>query len=288
MSDTGNLTSPSEEKAPSVQGEPTAPLLVAEGAAEPVQAGQEQSASQQAQTAGLEFKRLQLLSRFLIGILTLGGQELMQHLRTLQQEIEAYPELLGEIAPDDETAFDLFRYLSIGLFRRGQIRIARGVRRGFQLSMNTTGWALRQANRLTNNWLTRSLRRPLESHLQHLEQETDLIINEGRMEEQYARWLAGQTINDIIDQVMDALSENPKLAELISTQLGQQSASLASVVSDNVRQVSVVADNFSEGIIRRLLRRKPRRELPPSPLAGKPQTMYLPETAVQRMENHDQ
>jgi len=61
---------------------------------------------------------------------------------------------------------------------------------------------------------------------------------------------------------------------LVSEQIGAQGLGLAGTVVDGGRQISSSADGLLEGVIRRILRRKPRRELPPSPLAGLPQTMY--------------
>jgi hypothetical protein len=38
--------------------------------------------------------------------------------------------------------------------------------------------------------------------------------------------------------------------------------------------VTVAGDDALEGLVRRVLRRKPRRDLSPSPMLGKPQDMY--------------
>jgi hypothetical protein len=56
----------------------------------------------------------------------------------------------------------------------------------------------------------------------------------------------------------------------------------------NSRQLGVSADDLAEGVLRRLLRRKQRRELPPSLLAGKPLTMYDPRNPVQGAQDEDQ
>ena len=46
---------------------------------------------------------------------------------------------------------------------------------------------------------------------------------------------------------------------------------MASVAGDNARSLSVIADSATERFIRRLFKRKPRQDLPPSPMRGVPQ-----------------
>jgi hypothetical protein len=244
------------------------------------------SQAQPDQPPELEFEDLQLLSRLLVGLLLTGSDQLMQMVRGLQREIEADPGLRTQVVADDETTLDLLRYLTIGLLARGQKRVARGVSKGLRLSLSATGWTLRTLDRWTDNRFTRPFRRPIESRLWNLEQETDLIIKEGRVEEQNARLLANRTVGEIIDELLDFMSENPDLAEFVREQIGQQSVGLAGVVRDNARQVSTTADYIAEGVVRRLLRRRSRRELPPSPLMGKPQTMYSLEGPAQGGDDH--
>jgi hypothetical protein len=91
----------------------------------------------------------------------------------------------------------------------------------------------------------------------------------------------------LIDEVMDYVAENPELDRLIAELVGQKSAGLATVVVDNTRSLTATADDVTEGLLRRLLRRKPRRALTPSPLEGKPQRMYAPETVLEGVDVDD-
>jgi hypothetical protein len=225
--------------------------------------------------AELSFENLELLARFLMGSVILGGDELMERLRYYQQEIERDPRLTGRIVgSDQEATATLLRYLAIGLLARGQKRVSKGVRRGFKFTLGATGWALGGMNRLTDNRLFRPVRQSLRDRLKELGDQAAVVIDEGRREEQSARLLAGRTASEIIDEVLDYMSENPELAELVREQIGQQSVGLAGVVADNARSMTVLGDYVLEGALRRLLRRRSRRELPQSPLAGKAQTMY--------------
>jgi len=239
-----------------------------------------QSVVDRARWAGqeLDLEGVQLLSRFLMGTVLTGGDALMQRLRFFQEQVEAEPWLLvGDNNLDQESTTALLRYLAIGLYLRGQKRVGRGVRRGFRFALGTASWALGGVNRLTNTRLTRSLRRSASARGRDWADETVQIMEEGRREEQNARLLAGQTIDEIIDEVVEYLAENPDMQASIRHLIGQQSVGLANVVADNARSVSASADNIAESLVRRILRRTPRRQLPPSPLAGQSQTMYSPE-----------
>lgn len=238
-----------------------------------------QSVVDRARWAGqeLDLEGVQLLSRFLMGTVLTGGDALMQRLRFFQEQVEAEPWLLvGDNNLDQESTTALLRYLAIGLYLRGQKRVGRGVRRGFRFALGTASWALGGVNRLTNTRLTRSLRRSASARGRDWADETVQIMEEGRREEQNARLLAGQTIDEIIDEVVEYLAENPDMQASIRHLIGQQSVGLANVMADNARSVSASADNIAERVVRRILRRTPRRQLPPSPLAGHSQTMYSP------------
>ena len=69
------------------------------------------------------------------------------------------------------------------------------------------------------------------------------------------------TYQQIIDEFINQLAENPELQELVT----QQSLGLASEARDEVRERTVTADNIMENLVRRILRRTPRAELPEPP-----------------------
>jgi hypothetical protein len=60
-------------------------------------------------------------------------------------------------------------------------------------------------------------------------------------------------------QALETISRSPALAELVST----QSSSVAAEILEEVRERGVSADTLAEGLVRRLLRRRPRSALPP-------------------------
>jgi hypothetical protein len=89
--------------------------------------------------------------------------------------------------------------------------------------------------------------------------------------------LAGESVGVIVDEIVDLVAENPELDRLVAEIVGQKGVGLATVMADNARTLTATGDEVAENALRRLLRRPPRRQLAPSPVEGKPQTMYTPE-----------
>jgi hypothetical protein len=226
----------------------------------------------------LDLESVQLLTRFLMGAAFVYGGGLFERLRFFQQEIDAEPWVLdGDNNLDQASNVALVRYLAVGLFARGQRMVGNGAQRVFRAAVGTTSWALGRADRLTNNPLTGPVRRRMAAQVRALGKEAIQIIREGQREEKVSRRLAGQTIDEIIDEVLDYVAENPEIQASIRHLVAQQGMGLANVVADNSRTVTVAADYVAERLVRRILRRTPRAELPPSPLTGMPQTMYRAE-----------
>jgi hypothetical protein len=230
----------------------------------------------------------QVLTRILVGLLTSGSGELVQRLRDLEQDIETHPDLWEPAKSEgEETTSDLLRYLAIGLLMRSQRTAIRGARNGFYFSLGTASWFFEKMGGLTNNRLMRPFTRPVSSRLRGLEEATAELITEGKREERVSKVLAREAALETIDDVTEIVSENPEITQMLTQVVGGQSVGLATVMRDNARQLSMTSDDAVEGILRRLLRRAPRRALPPSPLAGEPQTMYSIE-APEEQNGHDE
>jgi hypothetical protein len=229
----------------------------------------------------LDSETLQLLTRFLSGAAMFGLDELMTRLRYYQAQMPSEATLSAEQPPLAEaSAADLARYFVLGTVAWGRRQAVKAVYAGLQRTVEGAGTLQQTADRLTANPLLDPIRQPVLDLAAQLQREAGLRIEEGRREEVISRWLAGQTITDIFEDSIDYISESPQLAQLVSEQIGAQGLGLAGTVVDGGRQISSSADGLLEGLIRRVLRRKPRRELPPSPLAGLPQTMYETPIAI--------
>jgi len=222
---------------------------------------------------------VQLISRLVLGLVLFGGEELLFRLRAAQQRIQARGELATvDAIPDDETMTEVLGYFTLGLLMRGQKRLARTINRGLRFSMNAAGWALGTLSGVTDNRLARPFRQPIERRIWGLVMEGQGAIQDGRREVVASRTLADETLEELIKEVIQTLAENPELTTAIEQVVAGQGASLTGTVVSSARQLSTSADDEAEGMLRRLLRRKPRQELPPSPLVGKPLTMYGPRT----------
>jgi hypothetical protein len=232
----------------------------------------------QAQAPQVNADDVQLLSRLVVGLSLYGGEALLTRLRAAQQRIDARGDLAGgDVVPDDETMTEVVGYLAVGMVMRAQKRLARSLNWGLDLSMNTAGWALGTFGRLTDNFFMRPLREPVERRIWELMQESQAAIVEGRREVYASRKLANETVGDAFDEAIQALAESPEVTNAAMRVTAGQGASLAGTAIGSAQTLGTSADDTAEGIVRRLLRRRPRKELPPSPLLDKPLTMYGPQ-----------
>jgi hypothetical protein len=91
----------------------------------------------------------------------------------------------------------------------------------------------------------------------------------------------------VTDQVVELVAENPELDRLLAELVSQKSVGYATIMADNTRTLTATADDITDAVLRKLLRRKPHLELPPSPLEGKPQIMYRSEMLVEEVNRDD-
>jgi methyl-accepting chemotaxis protein len=239
-------------------------------------------ASQEQQAAEIHVGDVRLVSRLVLGLLLFGGEALLSRLRSIQQRIEASGDLAaGDDIPEDETMGQVLGYLAVGMLLRGQQRLARTVKRGVNYSTSLAGWALDRSGRVTDNRLTRPFRAPVERRIEGLMMEGQGAISDGRREVYASRKLTDETVDELIEEVVQAIAENPELTSIIERVFAGQGVGMTTTVMGNARDLSVSADDLAEAMLRRLLGRKPRRELAPSPLLGKPLTMYEPRSPAQ-------
>jgi hypothetical protein len=104
-------------------------------------------------------------------------------------------------------------------------------------------------------------RRNFESLVQRGQDEVDRWIVIGRTEESNSRLLAQTAIIESVDEGVEYFAANPEVQNLVQT----QSISLAGELITEVRERSVSADTFLEGLVRMMFRKSPRSELPPPP-----------------------
>jgi hypothetical protein len=208
---------------------------------------------------------LQLLGQLLVGLAYVGSDELLSRLRAIGPAVAADVEAYAGTIPDDETMGDVLTYLALGALLRGQRRMARRMRRGLDLSKRAAGWTLDIADRLTHNPLGRPIRESVDRWLWTAMLEGQQAIAEGRRQAQTSRLQAERTVAQIVDDVVEAMIDNPELMAAVQRLARQQSVGLTDTVVSNTRQLTVSADDVAEGVVRRLLRRGPRPALSPVP-----------------------
>lgn len=225
----------------------------------------------------LDTEEMELFTRLLIGLSAEGGEMLIERLRVYQSRIDKLAAADShESGLDDASRTELIRYLAVGSLvrtQRGSVRLAHdtAVR-----ATNSTRSVFGLLDRATDNFLGRPFRRPVESLADRLRTEIGESVVVGHKEMSEGRILARDTTLDIIDDFIAYLSDSPELADLVSDQIGQQSLGVAGAVAEGGRSATLAADNTIEGVIRRIFRRPAREELPKSPFAGKPESVYHP------------
>ena len=241
--------------------------------------------AQPEQSVDLDRDSTDLALRFLVGLLALGGDEAARRLQDMQRKLDEDPTLWSsEMPAGEKTLRRQAWHLGVGMMKRGQRRLRRGIRSGYDLS-------LRAANRISStsalrgdSRLTRPFSKPIGARLVQWRDEAALMVKEGELEEQKGRALATGTLAELILEVLDEVAKNPELQEFVQDLMGQQGIGMATSVVDNARSASLTADDAADGLLRWLLRRTPRRELPPSPVEGQPQAMYAPTAKVEGAE----
>jgi hypothetical protein len=220
------------------------------------------------------------VSRYLVGLLLLGSDQLAQGLGSAKK-----PELDGPSG--EETSSDLLRHLAIGAIARAERDAGRSLRTIYYASVGTASWTFRTLDRWTDNRLMRPFRHPIEVRIRRLGDQVAEIVEEGKREEEDSRVLAAESLQSVVENIVDQVAESEEVDRLIMELVGQKSVSYATSLVDNVRTLTATADDALEGVLRKLLRRMPRRALQPSPLEGQPQTMYASGNLVRGVADHD-
>jgi len=246
MADSSNVTGPAEQKTAvvSASDRPTAPIA--------------------------PFDALRSTTRLLVGLALIGGDELLKRVETLEHTINAAPPDPAEMAeqirtsPTGQYIPDDVRHALIGVAFDVQDQIRAGVPRLLTMSDDVISSVTRPVDNFLNHLpiigsLNRSLGQQVEVLQRRGEKRLQRWITIGQQEEARSRLLADQTANQIVDDFIDYLGDKPQVQELIAG----QTTGLAGEVLNEVRERTVSGDSFLEGIVRAVLRKAPRAELPP-------------------------
>ncbi len=239
------------------------------------------------------FDALRSTTRLLVGLALIGGDELLKRLQQLEQNISATPLDTAQLAdqirtsPTGQYIPDEIRYALIGLaFEvQDQVRVQtpRMLAAADQIINDVTRPAQSVLNRLPIvGSLSRSLGLQYDAMQKRGEDRLKRWITIGQREEARSRVLADRTFTRIVDDVIDYLADKPEVQDLIAG----QTTGLAGEVLDEVRERTVSGDSFLEGIVRAVLRKAPRAELPPPPVEIRQSAIKVPERPLTAKGDH--
>jgi len=221
-----------------------------------------------------ETDRFRTILRLMVGGAIIGWDELIAHLEEWEKEVRppqsqqgpesgqtgtvVFVEPSSRAAPPINQSEEI-RYLLLGLLFETESRLHQRGSAVLKLAGETTKAFVSPMIR----WMNRHEKlEPARTRFDNLvkrgEAVTDRLIERGQREETHSRRLVLTATQDTFDASMEQLGQAPELQNLVK----MQSAGLSREVLDEVRSRTVSGDYLVEGIVRRLLRRTPRRDLP--------------------------
>lgn len=170
-----------------------------------------------------------------------------------------------------EESSNSLKFALIGLLFESQELVGNGLKMANNILHSSGEKAEKLVTPLTRNRMARPLYRRFEYLASIGEDKLNQWIELGKVEDKKSREFVRKFINHTTDRGIVAVTTNPDVIDLVEA----QSASLANEVVEEVRERTVSADSFFEGILRKILRRPPRSELPAPPLEIRKRSMPL-------------
>ena len=245
------------------------------------------------------FDAYRSIVRLLVGLALVGSDGLVGRLREWEA---AHP--FGQSEPSEaELGGDTAQRALVGMAFETAEMARRGVWGAAGLSVSVAGAIWSAFRPITNSFLFRPLWIPVRSVMTRSEARRERYARVGRSEEQRSRKMADEVIGLLIEDIVKYVADNPGIMALIDTQVAGlairpetldplvrevgdryiaylnehpedvqnlvqgQAVGMASEVRDDVRTLTVTGDTFLETVVRGILRRTPRQDLPPPPLA---------------------
>jgi hypothetical protein len=232
---------------------------------------------------------LQSMTRLMIGGVEVGLSKLLTNLQRWDEELKNQPamneeaktqDLMEEVSPETVTEIlegqvidieedippavedaSVIHHAMVGLVFEAEDSLLRGIElldRGSRvISRKSEPW-LRPVR---NSRLVKPFSQQIDRLAERGENEVKRWIERGRIESVQSRDLVEKAISSTVEHNIEYLTTNPEVQELVQ----QQSSGLANEILEEVRERTVSADNFLEGVARRVLRRTPRQQLPEPP-----------------------
>jgi hypothetical protein len=221
---------------------------------------------------------LHSLTRLAIGSMLIAHDELQRQMRVWENETESLlteqrrrhqefsawnqPGSQYEAPPALPTAdkpADTMRYALIGMLFEAQTRLTPRAAPARPNPLDKAAAPLMEAFRRTP-WLA-PVRERFDDYTARGEREVNRWIARGRAEEYHSRALIQTAAQVSFETSVHTVAQNPEVRELVQ----EHGTSLANEVIEEVRERAVSTDKFLERLVRTLLRRPPREELPEPP-----------------------
>ena len=225
------------------------------------------------------FKPLRSITRLIIGGMVLGYDGLQNRMKTWEQQVsetESFSESEQIISSSSvreinaqETAhtlpkkesLDSLGYLLVGLTFKLQENFEDRMRKVEGISHFMRNVAKPVMKPIYSNRVLVPMRNRFDSLVSRGQLEVERWIEIGRRETGHSRALVETAIHERMDSSIQYLANDPQVEELVTA----QSASLIDEMVEEVRERTISADDFLEGIVRTTLRLPLRSELPPPP-----------------------
>lgn len=211
-------------------------------------------------SAEAAFDAYRSLVRLLVGGAVEGSAELTRRL----DEWETRILLAGDppaLTREEETPTDLARYALVGMAFDGAEFLRQQLPVWTALVDKTAQMSGKVASPFVRNRFTGFVGHWWDSAIENGEKNVQRWIEIGRGEEPRSRAMARTAVEDVINDIVSFLAENPEVADLVQ----QQSLGLAGEVVEEVRAKTVTGDMLVESIARKLLRMPQRSDFPGPP-----------------------
>ncbi len=215
-----------------------------------------------------EFDAVDALSRLLLG----GAADLSDILLKLLEdwETQVVERHAAAIVAEEEDLGDILRYLLIGTAIQSQRQVRSSTKTAGSWLLGAANMTLSVTRPVTQSRLFAPARRTAGAMTGRLEDRIADLVRLGRAEEFAGRLMAEVALQDSIDWTMDYVAQNPEIRDLVE----QQALGFTEEIAVGVRSRSITADNIIENMLRKILGRTPRADLP-----GPPEP-------VERLEQH--
>ena len=207
----------------------------------------------------LDYDTIDALFRLLVG----GSAELtdllVSQLEQWQTDVLSRPN--AKIIEEEEDVGDIVRYLLIGVAFESQRQVRSSATTVGSWLLKSVGTSVSLARPITQSRLFSPIRKSADAVAGRVETRIGELVSTGRSEEFVGRLVADEALLETYDWAIDYFAQNPEIRELVT----EQAMGFTEEFTIGARERAITSDNIVENLLRRLLRRTPRADLPGPP-----------------------